>query len=297
MKKMKGIKSLFGHRRRVYQRWAERLFITAAYFALAVSLVTLAALIVDIFTTGYSRLSWDFITSFPSRRAARAGVYSPLVGTFYMIVLTAMISFPVGVGAAIYLEEYAKKNFFTSLIEINIANLAGVPSIIYGLLSLELFVRLLNLGRSLIAGSLTMTLLILPIIILVSREALRTVPRSVREASFALGASKWQTIWHQVLPISLPGILTGTILALSRAIGETAPLIMIGALTYIAFLPDGLSSPFTVLPIQIFNWVSRPQHAFAVNASAAIIVLLVVLLSMNAFAVWLRNRLQKRVSW
>ncbi len=294
---MKEIKSLFGHRRRVYQRWAERLFIAAAYLALAVSLVALATLIVDIFMTGYSRLSWDFITSFPSRRAARAGVYSPLVGTFYMIVLTAMISFPVGVGAAIYLEEYAKKNFFTSLIEINIANLAGVPSIIYGLLSLELFVRLLNLGRSLIAGSLTMTLLILPIIILVSREALRTVPRSVREASFALGASKWQTIWHQVLPISLPGILTGTILALSRAIGETAPLIMIGALTYIAFLPDGLSSPFTVLPIQIFNWVSRPQHAFAVNASAAIIVLLVVLLSMNAFAVWLRNRLQKRVSW
>ena len=289
--------NLFGDRRRVYQRWAERFFIVAAYFALAVSLATLAALIIDIFTTGYSRLSWDFITSFPSRRASRAGVYSPLVGTFYMILLTAAISFPVGVGAAIYLEEYAKKNFFTSLIEINIANLAGVPSIIYGLLSLELFVRVLNLGRSLIAGSLTMVLLILPIIILVSREALRTVPGSVREASFALGASKWQTIWHQVLPISLPGILTGTILALSRAIGETAPLIMIGALTYIAFLPDGLSSPFTVLPIQIFNWVSRPQHAFAVNAAAAIIVLLVVLLSMNAFAVWLRNRLQKRVSW
>ncbi len=289
--------NLFGHRRRIYQRWAERLFIIAAYLALAVSLVTLAALIIDIFTTGFSRLSWDFITSFPSRRASRAGVYSPLVGTFYMIILTACISFPVGVGAAIYLEEYAKKNFFTSLIEINIANLAGVPSIIYGLLSLELFVRLMHLGRSLIAGSLTMVLLILPIIILVSREALKTVPRSVREASFALGASKWQTIWHQVLPISLPGILTGTILALSRAIGETAPLIMIGALTYIAFLPDGLSSPFTVLPIQIFNWVSRPQHAFAVNAAAAIIVLLVVLLSMNAFAVWLRNRLQKRVSW
>ncbi len=289
--------NLFGHRRRIYQRWAERTFLVAAYFALAVSLVTLAVLITDILMTGASRLSWDFITSFPSRRAGRAGVYSPLVGTFYMIVLTAVISFPVGVGAAIYLEEYAKKNFFTSLIEINIANLAGVPSIIYGLLSLELFVRLLNLGRSLIAGSLTMVLLILPIIILVSREALKTVPRSVREASFALGASRWQTIWHQVLPISLPGILTGTILALSRAIGETAPLIMIGALTYIAFLPDGLSSPFTVLPIQIFNWVSRPQHAFAVNAAAAIIVLLGVLLSMNAFAVWLRNRLQKRVSW
>ncbi len=289
--------NLFGHRRRIYQRWAERLFIIAAYLALAISLATLAALIIDIFTTGFSRLSWDFITSFPSRKASRAGVYSPLVGTFYMIILTACISFPVGVGAAIYLEEYAKKNFFTSLIEVNIANLAGVPSIIYGLLSLELFVRLMHLGRSLIAGSLTMVLLILPIIILVSREALRTVPRSIREASFALGASKWQTIWHQVLPLSLPGILTGTILALSRAIGETAPLIMIGALTYIAFLPDGLSSPFTVLPIQIFNWVSRPQHAFAVNAAAAIIVLLVVLLSMNAFAVWLRNRLQKRVSW
>jgi len=289
--------NLFGHRRRIYQRWAERLFIIAAYMALAISLATLATLIIDIFSTGFSRLSWDFITSFPSRRASRAGVYSPLVGTFYMIVLTACISFPIGVGAAIYLEEYAKKNFFTSLIEVNIANLAGVPSIIYGLLSLELFVRLMHLGRSLIAGSLTMVLLILPIIILVSREALKTVPRSIREASFALGASKWQTIWHQVLPLSLPGILTGTILALSRAIGETAPLIMIGALTYIAFLPDGLSSPFTVLPIQIFNWVSRPQHAFAVNAAAAIIVLLVVLLSMNAFAVWLRNRLQKRVSW
>ncbi len=268
-----------------------------AVTALALSLLILATLIVDIFSTGFSRLSWDFFTGFPSRRASRAGIYSALVGTVCMIILTAGISFPVGVGAAIYLEEYARKNFFTGFIEVSIANLAGVPSIIYGLLGLELFVRWFHLGRSLIAGSLTMSLLILPIIILSSREALRAVPRSVREASFALGASRWQTIWHQVLPLALPGVLTGTILALSRAIGETAPLIMIGALTYVPFLPDGLLSPFTVLPIQTFNWISRPQHAFAVNAAAAIIVLLIALLSMNALAIWLRNRLRKKINW
>lgn len=282
---------------RFRRQWLEKIFIILAVLALTVSLLTLAVLIVDVFMTGFPRLNWDFLTSFPSRRASRAGIYSAFVGTVCMIVLTAGIAFPVGVASAIYLEEVAGKNFLTGFIEINIANLAGVPSIIYGLLGLELFVRGFDLGRSLLAGSLTMSILILPVIILASREALRSVPMSIREASFALGATRWQTIWHQVLPIAFPGILTGAILALSRAIGETAPLIMIGALTYIAFLPDGLLAPFTVLPIQIFNWVSRPQHAFAVNAAAAILVLLIALLSMNALAIWLRNRLQKKINW
>ena len=201
---------------------------------------------------------------------------------------------PIGIGAAIYLEEYGKRGRMARLIEINIANLAGVPSIIYGLLGLGLFVRTLGLGRSLIAGAATLALLVLPVVILSTREALRTVPNSLREGSYALGATKWQTIWTQVLPMAMPGILTGLILALSRAIGETAPLITIGAITYVPFLPDGLSSPFTVLPIQIFNWVSRPQAEFLRNAAAAILVLLVLLLTMNAVAIWLRDRYQKQ---
>jgi phosphate transport system permease protein len=279
------------------RRWADRFFIVLASFALIVSLSTLVTLIADILYDGFARLSWDFLTSYPSRRPARAGILSALVGTIYMIGLTAIIAFPIGVGAAIYLEEYARKSWFYRIVELNIANLAGVPSIVYGILGLEVFVRVLRMDRSLLAGSCTMALLILPIIIMASREALKAVPSSIRAGSFALGASRWQTIRDQVLPLAFPGILTGTILALSRAIGETAPLIMIGALTYIAFLPDGIFSPFTVLPIQIFNWVSRPQHAFSVNAAAGIIVLLVVLLCMNAAAVWLRNRFQKRLHW
>ena len=279
------------------RRWTDRLFVVCSLAALFIALSTLVVLLGDVLMKGLARLDWDFLTSYPSRRPHRAGILSALVGTVYMILLTASIAFPLGVGAAVYLQEYAKKNLFYRLVEVNIANLAGVPSIVYGLLGLELFVRALELRRSLLAGSLTMALLILPIIILTSREALRAVPDSIREGSYALGASRWQTIRHQVLPLAFPGILTGTILALSRAIGETAPMIMIGALAYIAFLPDGLFAPFTVLPIQIFNWTSRPQHAFSINAAAGIIVLLVILLSMNALAIWLRNRFQKRFRW
>lgn len=279
------------------RKWSDRIFIGMALFALFIALAALLTLIGSVLLDGLSRLSWNFLTSYPSRKPERAGILSAFVGSVYMIVLTASISFPFGVGAAIYLQEYSKKNWFNRLVEINIANLAGVPSIVYGLLGLELFVRVMNLKRSVLAGSLTMSLLILPIIILASREALKAVPNSIREGSYALGATRWQTIRNQVLPLALPGILTGTILALSRAIGETAPLIMIGALTYIAFLPESIYSPFTVLPIQIFNWVSRPQHAFSLNAAAAIIVLLVILLSMNALAIWMRNKFQKKLHW
>jgi phosphate transport system permease protein len=213
------------------------------------------------------------------------------------MVLTAAMAIPVGLGAAIYLEEYARPGRLTSVIEVNISNLAGVPSIIYGLLGLELFVRVMSLGRSLVAGAATLALLLLPMIIMTSREALRTVPRSLREACFALGADRWQTLRQVVLPMCLPGVLTGVILSLARAVGETAPLITIGALTYVAFLPDSLSSPFTALPIQVFNWVSRPQPGFHVNAAAGIIVLLALMLVMNGAAIWLRKRLQRRTYW
>jgi phosphate transport system permease protein len=258
------------------------------------ALGALAALLTDVFVDGAGRLSWQFLTSYPSRRASAAGLLPAIVGSVYLIVLTALLALPVGIAAAIYLEEYGTQGRWSRLIEINIANLAGVPSIIYGLLGLGLFVRAMNLGSSLIAGAATLALLVLPVVILSTREALRTVPLSLREGSYALGATKWQTIWHQVLPMGLPGILTGVILALSRAIGETAPIITIGAVTYLPFLPDSIWSPFTVLPIQTFNWVSRPQADFLQNAAGAIIVLLVLLLSMNALAIWLRDRYQKQ---
>lgn len=275
---------------------ADRIFRAAAIAAMAVALGTLAVLLIDVLWDGLGRLSWSFLTSYPSRKPEQAGVLSALVGTIYLVVLTGAMAFPIGVGAAIHLEEYERASWFSRLVELNIANLAGVPSIIYGLLGLELFVRILGLERSLLAGSATMALLVLPIIIIASREALRAVPNSIREASFALGASRWQTVWNQVLPLAFPGILTGSILAFSRAIGEAAPMITIGALTYIAFLPDGLLSPFTVLPIQIFNWVSRPQKGFFEAAAAGILVLLVILLVMNAVAVYLRQRYQKRLN-
>ena len=217
-----------------------------------------------------------------------------MVGSLYVIVLTALLALPLGVAAAVYLEEYGGRSRIARLIELNIANLAAVPSIIYGLLGLGLFVRTLGLGRSVLAGAATLALLALPVVILSTREALRTVPSSIREGSYALGATKWQTIWYQVLPMALPGIMTGLILAMSRAIGETAPLITIGALTYVPFAPDSLWSPFTVLPIQIFNWVSRPQAAFKANAAAGILVLLALLLTMNAVAVVLRDRAQRK---
>ena len=261
--------------------------------ATLVGLIVLCALLVDIFSDGLGRLSWEFLTNFPSRRAENAGIYAALAGTVWVMTLTAGLAVPIGVAAAIYLEEYGTGGRWSRLIEINIANLAGVPSVIYGLLGLGLFVRTLAFGRSVLAGAATLALLVLPVVILSSREALRAVSPSLREASYGLGATKWQTVWHQVLPVAFPGILTGMILALSRAIGETAPLIAIGALTYVPFAPDGIWSPFTVLPIQVFNWVSRPQAAFLENAAAGIIVVLALLLAMNGVAAWLRDRYQR----
>ena len=281
-------------RRRAWNQSAEWALQAAGLIVTVLGLAVLAVLLVDVAIDGLGRLSWQFLTSFPSRRPEAAGIYSALVGSVFVIGLTALIAIPIGIGAAIYLEEYAKRSRWSRVIEINIANLAGVPSIIYGLLGLALFVRALSFGRSVLAGSTTLALLVLPVVILSTREALRAVPPSLREASYALGATQWQTIWHQVLPVALPGILTGLILALSRAVGETAPLIMIGALTYVPFAPDGIWSPFTVLPIQIFNWVSRPQAEFLRNAAGGIIVLLGLLLLMNGLAAWIRDRAQVR---
>jgi phosphate transport system permease protein len=280
----------------VRRRAGDHLLRLFGVLATLLGLAALGALIYDVLHDGVGRLSWQFLTSYPSRRAEDAGIFAALVGSFYVILLTAAIAVPLGVAAAIHLEEYAARGRVSRLIEINIANLAGVPSIIYGLLGLGLFVRWLDMGRSVLAGASTLALLVLPVIILATREALRAVPPSLREGSYALGATKWQTIWHQVLPAAFPSILTGLILALSRAIGETAPLITIGALTYVPFAPNSIWSPFTVLPIQIFNWVSRPQAAFAENAAAGILVLLLLLLVMNATAIALRDRLQRRSS-
>ena len=281
-------------RRRAWNQSAEWALQAAGLIVTVLGLAVLAVLLVDVAIDGLGRLSWQFLTSFPSRRPEAAGIYSALVGSVFVIGLTALIAIPIGIGAAIYLEEYAKRSRWSRVIEINIANLAGVPSIIYGLLGLALFVRALSFGRSVLAGAATLALLVLPVVILATREALRAVSPSLREASYALGATQWQTIWHQVLPVAVPGILTGLILALSRAVGETAPLIMIGALTYVPFAPDGIWSPFTVLPIQIFNWVSRPQAEFLRNAAGGIIVLLGLLLLMNGLAAWIRNRAQVR---
>ncbi len=268
------------------------------YFGLASTyfgLLMLAIFIAAILRDGLMRLDWDFITSLPSRRAERAGILPALAGSAWVMVLTGLIAIPMGIAAGIYLEEYQKKTQFGKFIEMNITNLAGVPSIIYGLLGLELFVRIMNMGGSLLAGSFTLALLVLPIIIVATREAIKAVPKSIREASYALGASKLQTVFRAVLPSSMSGILTGVIIALSRAVGEAAPLIVVGALAYVPFVPDGPLSEFTVLPIQIFNWVSRPQHEFLVNASAAIIVLLVITFALNSIAIWLR--LKKQVKY
>ena len=271
-------------------------FQALALLILLLALGSLAALIADVWADGATRLSWSFLTGFPSRRAADAGIYHALSGSVFVILVTGALAVPIGVASAIYLEEYGRRNFLSRIIEINITNLAAVPSIIYGLLGLGLFVRAMDMGRSVMAGASTLALLVLPVVILATREALRAVPSSIREGSYALGATKWQTIWFQVLPVALPGILTGMILALSRAIGETAPLISIGALTFVAFAPDSIWSPFTVLPIQIFNWVSRPQVEFQANAAAGILVLLSLLLTMNAAAIWLRDHYQKKLS-
>jgi phosphate transport system permease protein len=280
-------------RRSARSKMGERLFVAACLGAIALPVLMLAGLLGKLLLQGLPRLGWAFITSFPSRKAELAGILPAAVGTLYLIALTAAIALPLGVGAAVYLEEYGKKSRLATLIELNIANLAGVPSVIYGLLGLGLFVRTLGMGRSLIAGAATLALLVLPIVVVSSREALRTVSMGTREACLALGATRWQMIRQVVLPEAMPGILTGCILSLSRAMGETAPLVIVGALSYVTFLPDGLDAPFSALPIQIFNWVSRPQKAFLVNAAAAITVLLLLMLILNAAAIIVRDRMQK----
>ncbi len=260
-------------------------------------LIILTVFIGNIIIEGAARIDWGILTSLPSRKPERAGIYTAMMGTVWILLLTTIISFPIGVGAGIYLEEYAKKNRFSRILEINITNLAGVPSIIYGLLGLQIFVRTFGLGSSILAGSMTLSLLILPLIIVATRESIKAVPSSVKDASYALGASKWQTVYFQVLPASFGGILTGVILALSRAVGEAAPLIVVGALAYVPFAPSTPIDEFSVLPIQIFNWISRPQHGFVINAAAAIIVLLFITFLMNGIAIYLRNKWQKRIKW
>jgi phosphate transport system permease protein len=274
---------------------AEQLFVWVARVAVVAPLLVLGVLLVDVAAQGLARIDWDFLTGLPSRRAAKAGIWPALMGSLWLITLTAAIALPLGVGAAIYLEEYGRTSRFAGLVEVAIANLAGVPSIIYGMLGLGVFVRFVGLGETVIAGALTLALLVLPVVIMSTREALRTVRDSLREGALALGATRWKMVRHVVLPMAVPGILTGAILAVSRAIGETAPLILVGAVTFINFAPDGVDSPYGALPIQIYDWTSRPQHAFLVNAAAGIVVLVVCLLLLNSVAIWLRNRYQKRI--
>lgn len=275
-------------------RWKDQAFKFWGIFCTLIGLVLLSIFIGNILFDGIVRINWDFITALPSRKPENAGIYTALMGSIWVLLLTTIIAFPIGVAAGIYLEEYAKNNRLAGLLEINISNLAGVPSIIYGLLGLEVFVRIMKLGPSVLAGSLTLSLLILPIVIVATREAIKAVPKSIKDASYALGASKWQTIWHQILPASSGGILTGVILALSRAVGETAPLIVVGALAYVPFAPSNPLDEFSILPIQIFNWISRPQAGFIENAAAAIIILLGITFIMNGVAVYFRNKWQNK---
>jgi len=288
----------------------DTLFAIIGLLSTLMGMITLTVLILDLATAGASRLSLNFFTSFPSRFPTQAGILSAWVGTCLIMVVTAFTAVPMGVAAGVYLEEYAPKNWLTALIEVNIANLAGVPSIVYGLMALGLFVYQLKLGQSILSAGLTLALLILPIVIVATRESIRAVPSSMREAAYALGATKWQTTRDHVLPYSMGGILTGVIIALSRAIGESAPLITIGALTFIAFLPDPpikaefpfisfdwLFSPFSAMPIQMFNWVSRPQQEFHLNAAAAGLVLMIMTLAMNGIAIYFRYRFRKRIKW
>lgn len=292
-----------------HKRW-DKVFAIVGLMSMFVGVFTLLALIVDMAIDGAGRLSWDFFTSFPSRRAAQAGILSAWVGTTLVMLVTTLAAVPLGIAAGIYLEEYAARNWMTDLIEINVSNLAGVPSIVYGLLALGLFVYALDFGQSILAAGLTLALLILPVVIVATRESIRAIPGAIREGAYALGATKWQTVRDHVLPYSTGGILTGIIIGLARAIGETAPVITIGALTFIAFLPpspikteapfvsfDWLFAPFTVMPIQMFNWVSRPQAAFLENAAAAGLVLIVMTLAMNAIAIVIRYRYRKRIKW
>jgi phosphate transport system permease protein len=288
----------------------DRVFVIIGLTVMMACLVLLAMLFLQLVRDGWPRFSWDFLTSFPSRRAEQAGILSAWVGTSLMMLVTAFCAVPVGVAAAIYLEEYAPKNWFTAIIEINVTNLAGVPSIVYGLLALGLFVYQFDLGQSIAAAGLTLALLILPVVIVSTREAIRAVPKAIREAAYGLGATRWEVTKDHVLPYSTGGVLTGMILGLSRAIGETAPIITIGALSFIAFLPappisaeppfvsfQWLSDPFTAMPIQMFNWVSRPDVAFQSNAAAAGAILLGMTLLMNGVAIWIRYRFRKKINW
>jgi phosphate transport system permease protein len=292
-----------------HKRW-DLAFATIGVLALMVGVLTFLALFGQMVIEGAPRLSWDFFTSFPSRKPDQAGILSAWVGSTLVMVVTACTAVPLGVGAGVYLEEYAPKNWMTDLIEINVTNLAGVPSIVYGLLALGLFVYQFGLGHSILTAGLTLALLILPIVIVATREAIRSIPSAIREGSYALGATKWQTTSHHILPYSLAGIMTGVIIGMARAIGETAPIITIGALTFIAFLPpapvsaeppflslEWIMSPFTVMPIQMFNWTSRPEAAFHHNAAAAGLILVVMTLSMNAVAIYIRYRLRKSIKW
>jgi len=291
------------------KRW-DLIFGILGVAALMVGVLTFATLFVEMAVTGVPRLSWDFFTNVPSRRAAQAGILSAWVGSTLVMLVTAAVAVPLGVAAGIYLEEYAGKHWFNDVIEINITNLAGVPSIVYGLLALGLFVYQFGLGQSILSAGLTLALLILPVVIVATREAIRSIPQMIREGAYALGATKWQTVRDHIVPYSMPGILTGVIIGLARAIGETAPIITIGALTFIAFLPpspvsaeppflnfEWLMSPFTVMPIQMFNWTSRPEAAFHANAAAAGFVLVLMTLAMNALAIWLRYRLRRNIKW
>lgn len=291
------------------RRW-DLVFAGLGLLATSIGVVTLLALFLDLVMDGYQRLTPDFFVSFPSRRAAEAGILSAWVGTCLVMLVTAVVGVPLAVSAGVYLEEYAPRNWVTSLIEINVSNLAAVPSIVYGLLALGLFVYALGFGQSILSAGLTLALMIMPIIVVATREAVRAVPHTIREAAYAVGATRWQVTRDHVLPYAIPGIATGVIIGLARAIGETAPLITIGALTFIAYLPnppltaappfvnfDWLWSGFTVLPIQMFNWVSRPGTAFHANAAAAGIVIVVLTLLMNAFAIFLRYRLRRRINW
>jgi len=288
----------------------DKLFVIVGLLIMMSCLGVLAILFLDLVRDGGSRFGWDFLTQFPSRKAERAGILSAFVGTSMIMLVTAFVSLPVGVAAGIYLEEYAPTNWFTGIIEINVTNLAGVPSIVYGLLALGLFVYQFGFGQSVLSAGLTLALLILPIIIVGTRESLRAVPKAIREAAYGLGATRWEVTKDHVLPYSTGGILTGLILGLSRAIGETAPIITIGALSFIAFLPgspvtgefpflnwDWLWSEFTAMPIQIFNWVSRPDQAFQQNAAAAAAILLGMTLAMNAIAIYIRYRFRKKINW
>ncbi|MEX0641269.1 MAG: phosphate ABC transporter permease PstA [Pirellulales bacterium] len=272
-------------------------FAVLCLMATAICVLVLAVLLLEVFWQGIPWLTASFLTSYPSRFPEQAGIKPSLVSSLWLIALTTLISVPIGVGSALYLEEYAGASRWRRLVQLNIANLAGVPSIVYGILGLGLFVRALQLNRSILAGALTLSLVILPIVILAAQESLRAVPDSIRRASYALGATRWQTIWHQVLPAALPGILTGVILAVSRALGEAAPLVAIGAATYITFVPVSPTDEFSALPMQIYDWAKRPQAEFHHVAAAGIIVLLTVLILMNATAVYLRYRYGKRVRW